>query len=187
MVDEPTVHVRYLVDDVAASVDFYTTHFGFTVNTDFPPVFADVVRGNLRLLLSGPTSSAGRAMADGEVPRAGGWNRIHLHTDDLESDVARLRDGQEALRAFDAHSPALVLLDMGLPHVHGLELLAQIRKKPTWNGVSVVMLTADGDQTHICKAIMAGASDYVLKPFKREPLLARLARFRAPGLKRRTA
>lgn len=92
MVDEPTVHVRYLVDDVAASVDFYTTHFGFTVNTDFPPVFADVVRGNLRLLLSGPTSSAGRAMADGEVPRAGGWNRIHLHTDDLESDVARLRE-----------------------------------------------------------------------------------------------
>ena len=92
MVDEPTVHVRYLVDDVAASVDFYTTHFGFTVNTDFPPVFADVVRGNLRLLLSGPTSSAGRAMADGEVPRAGGWNRIHLHTDDLESEVARLRE-----------------------------------------------------------------------------------------------
>ena len=90
MVDEPTVHVRYLVDDVAATVDFYTTHFGFTVNTDFPPVFADVVRGNLRLLLSGPTSSAGRAMADGEVPHAGGWNRIHLITDDLDADVTRL-------------------------------------------------------------------------------------------------
>lgn len=92
MVDEPTVHVRYLVDDVAASVDFYTTHFGFTVHTSFPPAFADVVRGNLRLLLSGPTSSAGRAMADGEVPHAGGWNRIHLHTDDIEGDVARLRE-----------------------------------------------------------------------------------------------
>ncbi len=103
-------------------------------------------------------------------------------------DVIHASDGKQAQVKIDAlPPPALVLLDMGLPHVHGLELLAQIRKKPTWNGVSVVMLTADGDQTHICKAIMAGASDYVLKPFKREPLLARLARFRAPELKRRTA
>jgi len=97
-------------------------------------------------------------------------------------------DGKQAQVKIDAlPPPALVLLDMGLPHVHGLELLAHIRKKQTWNGVPVVMLTADGDQTHICKAIVAGASDYVLKPFKRESLLARLARFRAPGLKRRTA
>lgn len=97
-------------------------------------------------------------------------------------------DGKQAQVKIDAMPPpALVLLDMGLPHVHGLELLAHIRKRQTWNGVPVVMLTADGDQTHICKAIMAGASDYVLKPFKREALLARLARFRVPGLKRRTA
>jgi DNA-binding response OmpR family regulator len=103
-------------------------------------------------------------------------------------DVVHANDGKQAQGKIDAlPPPALILLDMGLPHVHGLELLAQIRKKPTWNGVSVVMLTADGDQTHICKAIVAGASDYVLKPFKRDSLLARLARFRVPGLKRRTA
>ena len=83
------VSVRYLVDDVAASVDFYTHHFGFTVGIT-SPAFADVFRGNLRLLLSGPRSSAGRAMTDGEEPRPGGWNRIHLIVDDLGSEVARL-------------------------------------------------------------------------------------------------
>lgn len=85
-----TVSVRYMVDDVAAAVDFYTRHFGFVVNTNYP-AFADVVRGNLRLLLSGPESSAGRAMTDGVRPGPGGWNRIHLITDELDGEVARLK------------------------------------------------------------------------------------------------
>jgi catechol 2,3-dioxygenase-like lactoylglutathione lyase family enzyme len=90
MPDEGTVNVRYLVDDVEASIDFYTSHFGFTVLTKMLPAFADVERGNLRLLLSGPQSSAGRAMADGERPGPGGWNRIHLLVDDIEAEIARL-------------------------------------------------------------------------------------------------
>ena len=85
-----TVSVRYMVDDVAAAVEFYTRHFGFEVNTSYP-AFADVVRGNLRLLLSGPESSAGRPMADGDRPHAGGWNRIHFITDELDAEVARLQ------------------------------------------------------------------------------------------------
>src|SRR5215207_262232 len=85
------VSVRYMVDDVAAAIDFYTTHLGFEVLTSFPPAFADVARGNLRLLLSGPVSSAGRPMPDGEKPGPGGWNRIHLIVDDLPTEVARLR------------------------------------------------------------------------------------------------
>lgn len=84
------VSVRYLVDDVEESLAFYTDHFGFTVRTNFAPAFADVVRGNLRLLLSGPTSSAGRPMPDGTTPRPGGWNRIHLIVTDIEAEVARL-------------------------------------------------------------------------------------------------
>jgi len=80
-----------MVDDVEAAVDFYTTHLGFKVNTNFPPAFADVTRGNLRLLLSGPKSSAGRPMPDGARPGPGGWNRIHLITSDLETEVARLK------------------------------------------------------------------------------------------------
>jgi catechol 2,3-dioxygenase-like lactoylglutathione lyase family enzyme len=90
MPGQGTVNVRYLVDDVEASIDFYTTHFGFTVLTKMVPAFADVERGNLRLLLSGPQSSAGRAMADGERPGPGGWNRIHLLVDDIQAEIDRL-------------------------------------------------------------------------------------------------
>ena len=88
---EATVNVRYMVDDVEAAVAWYTGHLGFTLQSKQAPAFADVRRGALRLLLSGPTSSAGRPMSDGERPRPGGWNRIHLLVDDLPSEVARLR------------------------------------------------------------------------------------------------
>jgi len=87
----PTVNVRYMVDDVDAAVAFYTTQLGFTLISKTLPAFADVTRGDLRLLLSGPTSSAGRPMPDGRRPAPGGWNRIHLIVDDLEGEVARLR------------------------------------------------------------------------------------------------
>jgi catechol 2,3-dioxygenase-like lactoylglutathione lyase family enzyme len=80
-----------MVDDVETAVDFYTTHFGFTVRLNAAPAFADVVRGHLRLLLSGPSSSAGRPMPDGRIPEPGGWNRIHFVVDDIEAEVERLR------------------------------------------------------------------------------------------------
>jgi len=90
MPDDATVNVRYLVDDVQAAVDFYTEHLDFKVLNAFP-AFADVQRGNLRLLLSGPQSSAARPMADGAQPEPGGWNRIHFIVDDIEAEVARLQ------------------------------------------------------------------------------------------------
>jgi catechol 2,3-dioxygenase-like lactoylglutathione lyase family enzyme len=86
------VNVRYMVDDVQAAIDFYTKHLGFELRTSAAPAFADVTRGNLRLLLSGPASSAGRPMPDGATPGPGGWNRIHLIVADITSEVARLRD-----------------------------------------------------------------------------------------------
>ncbi len=91
MTIDDTVNVRYMVDDVAGAVDFYTTHFGFQTQTSALPAFADVTKGNLRLLLSGPTSSAGRPMPDGAQPRPGGWNRIHFVTTDLDAEIDRLR------------------------------------------------------------------------------------------------
>jgi catechol 2,3-dioxygenase-like lactoylglutathione lyase family enzyme len=115
-VTDPTsmVSVRYLVDDVEASVAFYTTVLGFEVLNDFAPAFADVARGNLRLLLSGPTSSAGRPMPDGETPGPGGWNRIHLIVDDIEAEVARVRDAGGRFRNEILEGPGgkqILLLD----------------------------------------------------------------------------
>ncbi|RVG81207.1 VOC family protein [Sinorhizobium meliloti] len=88
---ETTVNVRYMVDDVEAAVGWYTKHLGFSLLSNHAPAFADVRRGALRLLLSGPLSSAGRPMPDGERPSPGGWNRIHLVVDDLAVEVERLR------------------------------------------------------------------------------------------------
>src|SRR6266851_3315509 len=89
---QPTmVNVRYMVEDVEAAVGWYTNHLGFTVLSSAAPAFADVTFGSLRLLLSGPKSSAGRAMTDGERPRPGGWNRIHLITERLDDEIDRLK------------------------------------------------------------------------------------------------
>lgn len=85
------INVRYMVDDVDTAVEFYTKHLGFTLGTNSAPAFADVTKGNLRLLLSGRKSSAGRAMPDGALPSPGGWNRIEFVVDDLPSEVAKLK------------------------------------------------------------------------------------------------
>ena len=98
MSNDEIVNVRYMVDDVDASIAFYTELLGFEVLTNAAPAFADVKRGNLRLLLSGPKSSAGRPMPDGATAGPGGWNRIHLIVDDIDTEVARLRDAGATFR-----------------------------------------------------------------------------------------
>jgi catechol 2,3-dioxygenase-like lactoylglutathione lyase family enzyme len=92
MPSDEIVNVRYMVDDVDESIAFYTKLLDFEVLTSASPAFADVRRGNLRLLLAGPSSSAGRPMPDGTKPGPGGWNRIHLVVDDVDAEVARLRE-----------------------------------------------------------------------------------------------
>ncbi|MDX3310541.1 VOC family protein [Streptomyces sp. ME08-AFT2] len=81
--------VRYLVDDVQQAIDFYTGHLGFTLRSHPAPAFADVTRGPLRLLLSGPASSGARATPSGH---GAGGNRIHLVLDDLDTEIDRLRN-----------------------------------------------------------------------------------------------
>ncbi len=86
-----TVSVRYMIDDVKAAIAFYTKHLGFSLEQDASPAFATVVRGNLRLLLSGEASSGRRPMSDGTIPTPGGWNRIELPVQDIRGEAARLR------------------------------------------------------------------------------------------------
>ena len=95
--------VRYLVDDVEAAVDFYTTHLGFTLNTSAAPAFADVVRGPLRLLLSGPASSG--ACATPAEAAAPGRNRIHLVVDSLDTEIDRLRGNGVPFRSDEVAGP----------------------------------------------------------------------------------
>jgi catechol 2,3-dioxygenase-like lactoylglutathione lyase family enzyme len=98
MRDDETINVRYMVDDVDDAIAFYTELLDFELLTSAAPAFADVRRGNLRLLLAGPKSSAGRPMPDGTKPGPGGWNRIHFIVDDIDEEVARLRDAGGTFR-----------------------------------------------------------------------------------------
>jgi catechol 2,3-dioxygenase-like lactoylglutathione lyase family enzyme len=85
------VSVRYMIDDVNVAVAFYTTHLGFHLEINASPAFASVIRGNLRLLLSGAKSSGGQPLADGTKPVPGGWNRILVEVSDINTEAARLR------------------------------------------------------------------------------------------------
>jgi catechol 2,3-dioxygenase-like lactoylglutathione lyase family enzyme len=122
-----TVNVRYMVDDVEAAVAFYTTHLGFVLLTNFAPAFADVSRGELRLLLSGPASSAGRPMPDGRRPGAGGWNRLHFIVEDLAADVAKLRAAGVTFRSDIITGPGGSQIVMDDPSGNPIELFQPAR------------------------------------------------------------
>jgi len=85
------VSLRYMIDDVPAAVQFYTTLLGFTLEIDASPAFAAVSRAGVRLLLSGDGSSGKRPLADGRSQEPGGWNRMLLQVSDLEAEATRLR------------------------------------------------------------------------------------------------
>jgi catechol 2,3-dioxygenase-like lactoylglutathione lyase family enzyme len=88
------VNVRYIVDDVDATIAFYGDHLGFSVDAHPAPGFAILSRGDLRLMVNAPGGGGGavQAMPDGRVPEPGGWNRIQLEVDDLAREVETLRD-----------------------------------------------------------------------------------------------
>ncbi|TMG61107.1 MAG: VOC family protein [Chloroflexi bacterium] len=125
---ESAVNVRYMVDDVEAAIAFYTAHFGFTLGSNMAPAFADVVRGPLRILLSGPTSSAGRPMQDGRKPGPGGWNRIHFIVEDIEAEVARLRAAGVRFRSEIVTGPGGKQIVLDDPSGNPIELFQPARR-----------------------------------------------------------
>jgi catechol 2,3-dioxygenase-like lactoylglutathione lyase family enzyme len=96
-IDDQVASVRYIVNDVQAAIDFYTTHLGFTLRTAHLPAFADVTRGPLRLLLSGSASSGARATPPDAA--TAGRNRIHLIVEDLDAEIERLRSAGLSFRS----------------------------------------------------------------------------------------
>jgi len=125
---ESAVNVRYMVDDVEAAIAFYTAHFGFTLGSNMAPAFADVVRGPLRILLSGPTSSAGRPMQDGRKPGPGGWNRIHFIVEDIGAEVARLRAAGVRFRSEIVTGPGGKQIVLDDPSGNPIELFQPARR-----------------------------------------------------------
>jgi predicted enzyme related to lactoylglutathione lyase len=129
--NDEIVSVRYMVDDVDEAIAFYAKFLDFEVLTSAAPAFADVKRGNLRLLLAGPTSSAGRPMPDGAKPGPGGWNRIHFIVDDLNAEVARLRDAGAQFRNDIVEGPGGKQVLLQDPSGNFVELFQPAGHNPT--------------------------------------------------------
>jgi catechol 2,3-dioxygenase-like lactoylglutathione lyase family enzyme len=121
------VNVRYIVDNVEASVAFYVSHLGFTLISSAAPAFADVKREELRLLLSGPTSSGGRPLPDGRRPEPGGWNRIHFVVDDIAAEVERLRKVGVQFRSDLVKGPGGIQIVLDDPSGNPIELFQPAR------------------------------------------------------------
>lgn len=117
-----TVNVRYLVDDVDAAIAFYTERLGFSLLSNASPAFAEVARDDLRLLLSGPKSSAGRPMPDGRQPGPGGWNRIEFVVDDIAVEIERLRAAGTRFRSDVVRGPGGTQIVFDDPSGNPIEL-----------------------------------------------------------------
>jgi catechol 2,3-dioxygenase-like lactoylglutathione lyase family enzyme len=130
MPENDLVSVRYMVDDVEESIDFYTRNFGFELRMSAAPAFAEVLRGRLRLLLAGPRSSAGRPMPDGRKPAPGGWNRIHFVVDDIAGEVERLRSAGLSFRNDIISGPGGQQILLDDPSGNPIELFQPAEQAP---------------------------------------------------------
>jgi glyoxylase I family protein len=114
--------VRYQVKDVERSIDFYTKHLGFKLDHKHPPAFAQVSIASLHLILSGPGASGSRAMPDGRAQGPGGWNRVILKVDDLESAIEELKKAGLAFRNRMESGPGGKQIQIEDPDGNPLEL-----------------------------------------------------------------
>ena len=131
---ESLVNLRYLLDDVEASITWYVEHLGFRLLSSAAPAFADVQGGQLRLLLSGPSSSAGREMVDGSRPGPGGWNRFQILTDDLIAETDRVRSRGLSFRSEIVTGPGGAHILLEDPSSNLVELFQPAAPRSNRNG-----------------------------------------------------
>jgi two-component system chemotaxis response regulator CheY len=95
----------------------------------------------------------------------------------LGFDVIEAEDGQAALEALQAMDevPELALIDWNMPRMNGLDLVSAIRADPKMRQMTLVMVTTEGEQSQIVRALAAGAHEYVIKPFTAEAMVEKLA------------
>jgi glyoxylase I family protein len=120
--------IRYLVEDVDRSIEFYTQHLGFKLEQHAGPAFASVSRGELTLLLSGPGSSGARPLSDGRQQQPGGWNRLVLDVEDLPSRFARMKQAGLRFRSDIVTGPGGRQVQLEDPDGNPIELFEAASK-----------------------------------------------------------
>ena len=96
--------------------------------------------------------------------------RVLAQTDLPIGAIAEASDGVEALKAMQAHRPSLVLCDINMPNMDGLQLLTTVRADASWADVRFIMITTEGSPERVMEAVRLGASGYVRKPFTPEEI-----------------
>jgi catechol 2,3-dioxygenase-like lactoylglutathione lyase family enzyme len=99
--EKDMARIRYMIEDVDQAITFYTRHLGFTLEWNASPAFAQVMRGDLHLLLSGPQSSGARPLPDGQRPSPGGWNRLVIEVEHLPAVMETLKQAGVPFRRDD--------------------------------------------------------------------------------------
>jgi two-component system chemotaxis response regulator CheY len=102
-------------------------------------------------------------------------NRVLRQTGMAIGTVHEAGDGQEALELLRAHKIDLVLTDINMPKMDGLQLLGAMKASPQWNSIPVMMITTEGGETKVGEAVRLGAAGYVRKPFTADQIKEKLA------------
>ncbi|MCW5966286.1 MAG: response regulator [Bryobacterales bacterium] len=101
--------------------------------------------------------------------------RVLQQTEIVTGSIYEAGDGLQALEVLRQKTVALVLSDINMPNMDGIEFLTEMRANSSWQSVPVVMITTEGSQAKVLEAVQAGASGYVRKPFTADQIKEKLA------------
>lgn len=101
--------------------------------------------------------------------------RVLSQTDLSLGKMLEAADGVEALSTMEQQHVGLVLSDINMPNMDGIQFLATVRSRPEWNGIPVIMVTTEGGQARVLEAVQLGAQGYVRKPFTADQIKEKIA------------